>query len=45
MNVCIPLKYVPLQVDEIYHDESLGAHMNIALVRLIMVGYRQVSHS
>ncbi|KFO36960.1 A disintegrin and metalloproteinase with thrombospondin motifs 14, partial [Fukomys damarensis] len=28
-------------VDEIYHDESLGAHMNIALVRLIMVGYRQ----
>ncbi|ELW70942.1 A disintegrin and metalloproteinase with thrombospondin motifs 14 [Tupaia chinensis] len=30
-----------LQVDEIYHDESLGAHINIALVRLIMVGYRQ----
>nr|XP_044993351.1 A disintegrin and metalloproteinase with thrombospondin motifs 14 isoform X2 [Jaculus jaculus] len=28
-------------VDEIYHDESLGTHMNIALVRLIMVGYRQ----
>ncbi|XP_069877014.1 A disintegrin and metalloproteinase with thrombospondin motifs 14 isoform X2 [Dipodomys merriami] len=28
-------------VDEIYHDESLGAHVNIALVRLIMVGYRQ----
>ncbi|EPY83741.1 ADAM metallopeptidase with thrombospondin type 1 motif, 14 [Camelus ferus] len=28
-------------VDEIYHDESLGAHINIALVRLIMVGYRQ----
>lgn len=30
-------------MDEIYHDESLGAHVNIALVRLIMVGYRQVS--
>nr|XP_037865032.1 A disintegrin and metalloproteinase with thrombospondin motifs 14 isoform X2 [Chlorocebus sabaeus] len=28
-------------VDEIYHDESLGVHINIALVRLIMVGYRQ----
>ncbi|XP_032985616.1 A disintegrin and metalloproteinase with thrombospondin motifs 14 isoform X5 [Rhinolophus ferrumequinum] len=28
-------------VDEIYHDESLGTHINIALVRLIMVGYRQ----
>ncbi|XP_036294116.1 A disintegrin and metalloproteinase with thrombospondin motifs 14 isoform X5 [Pipistrellus kuhlii] len=28
-------------VNEIYHDESLGTHINIALVRLIMVGYRQ----
>ncbi|XP_075390155.1 A disintegrin and metalloproteinase with thrombospondin motifs 14 isoform X2 [Tenrec ecaudatus] len=28
-------------VDEIYHDDSLGVHINIALVRLIMVGYRQ----
>ncbi|XP_049711744.1 A disintegrin and metalloproteinase with thrombospondin motifs 14 isoform X2 [Elephas maximus indicus] len=28
-------------VDEIYHDESLGVHINIALVRLIMVGYHQ----
>ncbi|KAG3264766.1 ADAM metallopeptidase with thrombospondin type 1 motif 14, transcript variant X1 [Ictidomys tridecemlineatus] len=28
-------------VDEIYHDESLGAHVNIVLVRLVMVGYRQ----
>uniref|UniRef100_A0A8C9DHN4 ADAM metallopeptidase with thrombospondin type 1 motif 14 n=1 Tax=Prolemur simus TaxID=1328070 RepID=A0A8C9DHN4_PROSS len=28
-------------VDEVYHDESLGVHINIALVRLIMVGYRQ----
>ncbi|NXQ90343.1 ATS14 metalloproteinase, partial [Nyctibius grandis] len=31
----------PLQVDEIYHDESLGVHINIVLVRMIMVGYRQ----
>lgn len=31
-----------LQVDEIYHDESLGVHINIVLVRMIMVGYRQV---
>uniref|UniRef100_A0A8C6Y3U6 ADAM metallopeptidase with thrombospondin type 1 motif 14 n=1 Tax=Naja naja TaxID=35670 RepID=A0A8C6Y3U6_NAJNA len=28
-------------VNEIYHDESLGVHINIALVRMIMVGYRQ----
>ncbi|MEE6488349.1 hypothetical protein FKM82_015209 [Ascaphus truei] len=28
-------------VDEIYHDESLGIHINIVLVRMIMVGYRQ----
>ncbi|XP_061665684.1 A disintegrin and metalloproteinase with thrombospondin motifs 14 isoform X2 [Syngnathoides biaculeatus] len=28
-------------VDEIYHDESLGADINIVLVRMIMVGYRQ----
>ncbi|XP_026707561.1 A disintegrin and metalloproteinase with thrombospondin motifs 14, partial [Athene cunicularia] len=28
-------------VDEIYHDESLGVHINIVLVRMIMVGYRQ----
>eukprot|EP00062_Callorhinchus_milii_P018849 gi/632972737/ref/XP_007902806.1/ PREDICTED: A disintegrin and metalloproteinase with thrombospondin motifs 14-like [Callorhinchus milii] len=28
-------------VDEIYHDESLGTHINIVLVRMIMVGYRQ----
>ena len=33
----------PLQVDEIYHDESLGVHINIVLVRMIMVGYRQVN--
>nr|XP_033798962.1 A disintegrin and metalloproteinase with thrombospondin motifs 14 isoform X2 [Geotrypetes seraphini] len=28
-------------VDEIYHDESLGVHINIVLVRMIIVGYRQ----
>ncbi|KAM8806419.1 A disintegrin and metalloproteinase with thrombospondin motifs 14 [Eudromia elegans] len=28
-------------VDEIYHDESLGVHINIVLVRMILVGYRQ----
>lgn len=29
------------QVDEIYHDESLGTNINVVLVRMIMVGYRQ----
>ncbi|XP_062234654.1 A disintegrin and metalloproteinase with thrombospondin motifs 3 [Platichthys flesus] len=28
-------------VDEIYHDESLGTNINVVLVRMIMVGYRQ----
>ncbi|XP_063749749.1 A disintegrin and metalloproteinase with thrombospondin motifs 14 isoform X3 [Eleginops maclovinus] len=28
-------------VDEIYHDESLGTDINVVLVRMIMVGYRQ----
>ncbi|XP_059892190.1 A disintegrin and metalloproteinase with thrombospondin motifs 14 isoform X2 [Gadus macrocephalus] len=28
-------------VDEIYHDDSLGTNINIVLVRMIMVGYRQ----
>lgn len=32
-------------MDEIYHDESLGAHINIVLVRLIIVGYRQVTNT
>lgn len=46
MNVCGPeTPILCLQVNEIYHDESLGAHINIALVRLIMVGYRQVNTS
>lgn len=35
--------FPPPQVDEIYHDESLGTNINIVLVRMIMVGYRQVS--
>lgn len=40
----IPYSSFPLpQVDEIYHDESLGTNINIVLVRMIMVGYRQVS--
>ncbi|XP_061119471.1 A disintegrin and metalloproteinase with thrombospondin motifs 3-like [Conger conger] len=26
-------------VNEIYHDESLGVHINIVLVRMIMLGY------
>lgn len=34
--------FPPPQVDEIYHDESLGTNINIVLVRMIMVGYRQV---
>ncbi|XP_078453852.1 A disintegrin and metalloproteinase with thrombospondin motifs 3-like isoform X1 [Lampetra fluviatilis] len=28
-------------VDEIYHDESLGVQINVVLVRLILLGYRQ----
>ncbi|XP_062859444.1 A disintegrin and metalloproteinase with thrombospondin motifs 14 [Trichomycterus rosablanca] len=28
-------------VDEIYHDESLGTSINVVIVRMIMVGYRQ----
>lgn len=38
------LLFFPPQVDEIYHDESLGVHINIVLVRMIMVGYRQVRY-
>ncbi|XP_072881371.1 A disintegrin and metalloproteinase with thrombospondin motifs 14 isoform X5 [Hemitrygon akajei] len=36
-----PQKTSKLKVDEIYHDESLGTHINIVLVRMIMIGYRQ----
>ncbi|MEQ2239431.1 hypothetical protein ILYODFUR_004433, partial [Ilyodon furcidens] len=27
------------RVNEIYHDESLGVHINVVLVRMIMLGY------
>lgn len=30
------------QVNEIYHDESLGVHINVVLVRMIMLGYAKV---
>lgn len=33
------------QVDEIYHDESLGININIVIVRMIMLGYRQVRYT
>lgn len=39
------LFFISLQVDEIYHDESLGTDINVVLVRMIMVGYRQVSNA
>uniref|UniRef100_UPI00358F4FE1 A disintegrin and metalloproteinase with thrombospondin motifs 3-like isoform X2 n=1 Tax=Myxine glutinosa TaxID=7769 RepID=UPI00358F4FE1 len=29
------------QVNEIYHDDSLGAHVNVVLVRMVLLGYRQ----
>lgn len=38
------IMYLSFQVDEIYHDESLGTNINVVLVRMIMVGYRQVSY-
>ncbi|KAI9522127.1 A disintegrin and metalloproteinase with thrombospondin motifs 3 [Dissostichus eleginoides] len=28
-----------VKVNEIYHDESLGVHINVVLVRMIMLGY------
>ena len=36
-------RVVSLQVNEIYHDESLGVHINVVLVRMIMLGYAKVS--
>lgn len=30
-------------MNEIYHDESLGVHINVVLVRMIMLGYAKVS--
>lgn len=35
--------FLPTQVNEIYHDESLGVHINVVLVRMIMLGYAKVS--
>lgn len=29
-------------MNEIYHDESLGIHINVVLVRMIMLGYSKV---
>lgn len=31
-----------MQVNEIYHDQSLGARINVVLVRIIMLGYGKV---
>ncbi|XP_043924871.1 A disintegrin and metalloproteinase with thrombospondin motifs 2-like [Protopterus annectens] len=31
-------------VNEIYHDDSLGAHINVVLVRIIMLGYGKSSN-
>lgn len=42
----IPADHIPLvvfQVNEIYHDESLGAHINVVLVRIILLSYGKVS--
>lgn len=33
------------QVNEIYHDESLGVHINVVLVRMIMLGYAKVRYT
>lgn len=34
---------VVFQVNEIYHDESLGAHINVVLVRIVLLSYGKVS--
>ena len=31
-------------LNEIYHDESLGVHINVVLVRMIMLGYAKVKY-
>ncbi|ETE59697.1 A disintegrin and metalloproteinase with thrombospondin motifs 3, partial [Ophiophagus hannah] len=31
------------RVNEIYHDESLGVHINVVLVRMMMLAYTKVS--
>lgn len=34
---------IVFQVNEIYHDESLGAHINVVLVRIILLSSGKVS--
>lgn len=34
---------IVFQVNEIYHDESLGAHINVVLVRIILLSPGKVS--
>lgn len=34
---------IAFQVNEIYHDESLGAHINVVLVRIILLSPGKVS--
>lgn len=34
---------VVFQVNEIYHDDSLGAHINVVLVRIILLSHGKVS--
>ncbi|KAM7415649.1 hypothetical protein PAMA_017938 [Pampus argenteus] len=38
---CSSSLYSP--VNEIYHDESLGVHINVVLVRMIMLGYAKLA--
>lgn len=38
----LTLLFSPLQVNEIYHDDSLGAQINVVLVRIIMLGPEKV---
>lgn len=37
------MSLIVFQVNEIYHDESLGAHINVVLVRIILLSYGKVS--
>lgn len=39
----VDISLVVFQVNEIYHDESLGAHINVVLVRIILLSYGKVS--
>lgn len=41
--VSADVSLVVFQVNEIYHDESLGAHINVVLVRIILLSYGKVS--